>query len=331
MSKKSKSQHRTILLSVMGFAAIIAVVVIVGLFSFPREKDVIQGQVEVTEYRVSSKVAGRIVELRVKEGDFVRVGDTLAILDVPEVQAKMQQAQSAEEAAAALEQKAMNGTRQEQIRSAHSVLQQAQAGFDIAEKSYRRIQHLFDEGVMSAQKRDEAYAHYRAAEAQMRAAQSQYDMAVNGARREDKAAATAQVGRARGAVDEVGSYVRETVQTAQMEGEVTDVYPKLGELVGTGSPIMSIAVMGDLYGTFNVREDKLRGITVGSEITAFIPSFNTEMKMRIYYLKDQGSYAVWKATKANGGYDLKTFEVKARPIDRPGGLRPGMSLVLKRE
>ena len=331
MSKKSKSQHRTILLSVMGFAAIIAVVVIVGLFSFPHEKDVIQGQVEVTEYRVSSKVAGRIVELRVKEGDFVRVGDTLAILDVPEVQAKMQQAQSAEEAAAALEQKAMNGTRQEQIRSAHSVLQQAQAGFDIAEKSYRRIQHLFDEGVMSAQKRDEAYAHYRAAEAQMRAAQSQYDMAVNGARREDKAAATAQVGRARGAVDEVDSYVRETVQTAQMEGEVTDVYPKLGELVGTGSPIMSIAVMGDLYGTFNVREDKLRGITVGSEITAFIPSFNTEMKMRIYYLKDQGSYAVWKVTKANGGYDLKTFEVKARPIDCPDGLRPGMSLVLKRE
>ena len=331
MSKKSKSQHRTILLSVMGFAAIIAVVVIVGLFSFPHEKDVIQGQVEVTEYRVSSKVAGRIVELRVKEGDFVRVGDTLAILDVPEVQAKMQQAQSAEEAAAALQQKTLNGTRQEQIRSAHSVLQQAQAGFDIAEKSYRRIQHLFDEGVMSAQKRDEAYAHYRAAEAQMRAAQSQYDMAVNGARREDKAAATAQVGRARGAVDEVDSYVRETVQTAQMEGEVTDVYPKLGELVGTGSPIMSIAVMGDLYGTFNVREDKLRGITVGSEITAFIPSFNTEMKMRIYYLKDQGSYAVWKVTKANGGYDLKTFEVKARPIDCPDGLRPGMSLVLKRE
>ena len=329
MSKKSKSQHRTILLSVMGFAAIIAVVVIVGLFSFPREKDVIQGQVEVTEYRVSSKVAGRIVELRVKEGDFVRVGDTLAILDVPEVQAKMQQAQSAEEAAAALEQKAMNGTRQEQIRSAHSVLQQAQAGFDIAEKSYRRIQHLFDEGVMSAQKRDEAYAHYRAAEAQMQAAQSQYDMAVNGARREDKAAATAQVGRARGAVDEVDSYVRETVQTAQMEGEVTDVYPKLGELVGTGSPIMSIAVMSDLYGTFNMREDQLHGITVGSDISAFVPSFNKEIRMRVYYLKDQGTYAVWKATKANGGYDLKTFEVKARPIDRPDGLRPGMSLVLR--
>ena len=146
MSKQSTNQHSTILLSIAGFAAIIAVVVVVGLFQSSGDNNVIQGQVEVTEYRVSSKVAGRIVELRVKEGDFVRVGDTLAILDVPEVQAKMQQAQSAEEAAAALEQKAMNGTRQEQIRSAHSVLQQAQAGFDIAEKSYRRIQHLFDEG-----------------------------------------------------------------------------------------------------------------------------------------------------------------------------------------
>jgi HlyD family secretion protein len=127
----------------------------------------------------------------------------------------------------------------------------------------------------------------------------------------------------------VGSHVRETVQPAQMEGEGTDVYPKLGELVGTGSPIMSIAVMSDLYGTFNMREDQLHGITVGSDISAFVPSFNKEIRMRVYYLKDQGTYAVWKATKANGGYDLKTFEVKARPIDRPDGLRPGMSLVLR--
>lgn len=325
----AKNQHSNILFSIVGFAVIIAVVVLVGILSLSRDKDIIQGQVEVTEYRVSSKVAGRIVELRVKEGDYVKVGDTLAILEAPEVQAKMQQALSAEEAAAALEQKAMNGTRQEQIQSAYSILQKAEAGLDIAEKSYHRIQHLFDEGVMSAQKRDEAYAQYKAAEAQMKAAQSQYDMAVNGARYEDKQAATAQVSRAKGAVKEVGSYLGETVQTAQMEGEVTDVYPKLGELVGTGSPIMSIAVMDDLWGTFNVREDELHDMRVGSEITTFIPSFNKAIKMRIYYMKDQGSYAVWKATKANGGYDLKTFEVKARPIHKVDGLRPGMSLIIK--
>lgn len=142
-------------------------------------------------------------------------------------------------------------------------------------------------------------------------------------------AAAAQVGRARGAVQEVNSYIHETVQVAQMEGEVSDVYPKVGELVGTGSPIMSIAVMQDLWGTFNVREDQLKGMQMGSEVNAYVPAFDKIIKMKVYYLKDQGSYAVWKATKANGQYDLKTFEVKARPVEKMEGLRPGMSLIIK--
>ena len=225
---------------------------------------------------------------------------------------------------------AVNGARKEQIQGAFSVLQQAKAGFEIAEKSYNRVQRLYDEGVMSAQKRDEAYANYKAMEAQMKAAQSQYDMAVNGARMEDKLAAAAQVGRAKGAVNEVNSYIHETVQIAQMEGEVSDIYPKVGELVGTGSPIMSISLMQDMWGTFNVREDQLNGMQVGTEFTAFVPAFNKDVKMKVYYLKDQGSYAVWKATKANGQYDLKTFEVKARPVEKLEGLRPGMSLIIKK-
>jgi HlyD family secretion protein len=278
---------------------------------------------------VSSKVPGRILEIRVKEGDFVKVGDTLAILDAPEVRAKMEQARSAEEAASALELKAQNGAREEQIRGAYNVLQQAKAGVEIAEKSYQRIQRLFDEGVVSEQKRDEVYAQYKAMEAQMKAAQSQYDMAVNGARREDKLAAAAQVGRAKGAVQEVNSYIHETVQLAQMEGEVMDIYPKQGELVGTGSPIMTIAVMKDLWGTFNIREDQLNGLEIGKTFSAFVPAFNKNIQMKVYYMKDQGSYAVWKATKANGQYDLKTFEVKARPVEQMEGLRPGMSLVIK--
>ena len=325
----AKSQHKNILLAVMGFAAVVVIVALIGLIALDRDPDIIQGQVEVSEYRVSSKVPGRILEIRVKEGDYVKAGDTLAILDAPEVRAKMEQAQSAESAAAALELKAKNGARKEQIQGAFSVLQQAKAGFEIAEKSYNRVQRLFDEGVMSAQKRDEAFASYKAMEAQMKAAQSQYDMAVNGARVEDKMAAAAQVGRARGAVREVNSYIHETVQVAQMEGEVADIYPKVGELVGTGSPIMSIAVMDDMWGTFNVREDQLNGMKVGSEFSAFVPAFNKEVKMKVYYLKDQGSYAVWKATKTNGQYDLKTFEVKARPVEKLDGLRPGMSLIIK--
>ena len=326
----AKSQHNNILLAIAGFVGVVIIVAIIGFLVLDRDPDIIQGQVEVSEYRVSSKVPGRILELRVKEGDFVKVGDTLAILDAPEVRAKMEQAQSAQSAAAAMELKAQNGARKEQIQGAFSVLQQAKAGFEIAEKSYNRVQRLYDEGVMSAQKRDEAYANYKAMEAQMKAAQSQYDMAVNGARMEDKLAAAAQVGRAKGAVNEVNSYIHETVQIAQMEGEVSDIYPKVGELVGTGSPIMSISLMQDMWGTFNVREDQLNGMQVGTEFTAFVPAFNKDVKMKVYYLKDQGSYAVWKATKANRQYDLKTFEVKARPVEKLEGLRPGMSLIIKK-
>ena len=325
----AKQQHNNILLAIFGFIAVVIIVSLIGFFTLGRDPEVMQGQVEVSEYRVSSKVPGRILELRVKEGDFVKAGDTLAIIDAPEVRAKMEQARGAQEAASALEQKAQNGAREEQIRGAFQLLQQAKAGLEIAEKSYNRVQRLFDEGVLSAQKRDEAYAQYKAMEAQCKAAQSQYDMAVNGARREDKLAAQAQVSRARGAVNEVHSYINETVQIAQMDGEVSAVYPKVGELVGTGSPIMTISMLNDLWGTFNVREDQLGEMSIGSEITAFVPAFNKDIRMKVYYMKDQGSYAVWKATKANGQYDLKTFEVKARPVEKLDGLRPGMSLIVE--
>jgi len=329
MSEQTKLQHKNILLAILGFAAVVIIVAIIGFFIFDRAPEIMQGQVEVSEYRVSSKVPGRILELRVKEGDYVHAGDTLAIIDAPEVLAKMQQAQGAEAGAAALEQMANNGARKEQIQGAFQLLQQAKAGLEIAEKSYNRVQRLFDEGVMSAQKRDEALAMYKSAQAQVKAAQSQYDMAVNGARREEKLAAQAQVSRAKGAVQEVNAYIGETVQTAQMDGEVSSIYPKVGELVGTGSPIMTISMMDDLWGTFNVREDQLKGLTVGSELQAYVPAFDKTVAMRVTHIKDQGTYAVWKATKTNGQYDLKTFEVKAVPVEPFEGLRPGMTLVIK--
>lgn len=304
-------------------------VAIIGFFTLGHEPELIQGQVEVSEYRVSSKVPGRILEIRVKEGDFVKAGDTLAIIDAPDVRAKMVQAQGAEAGALAMEQMARNGARKEQVQGSYQLLQKAKAGLEIAEKSYNRVQRLYDEGVMSAQKRDEAYANYKAMQATAEAAQSQYDMAVNGARREEKEAALAQLNRAKGAVQEVNSYIGETVQLAQMDGEVSSIYPKVGELVGTGSPIMTISMMQNIWGTFNVREDQLNGMQVGTEFTAYVPAFDKELKMKVYHMKDQGSYAVWKATKTNGQYDLKTFEVKARPVEELEGLRPGMSLIIR--
>ena len=323
------TQHKSILYAIFGFVTVVVLMGVIGFFALGRDPEFIQGEVEVSEYRVSSKVPGRILEIRVKEGDFVNVGDTLAIIDAPDVRAKMLQARGAETSATAMEQMAQNGARKEQVQAAFQLLQKAKAGLEIAEKSYNRVQKLFDEGVLSAQKRDEAYANYKAMQATMEAAQSQYDMAVNGARQEEKLAAMGQANRAKGAVEEVNSYINETVQVAQMAGEVSSIYPKVGELVGTGSPIMTISIMDDMWGVFNVREDQLNGMQVGTEFSAFVPAFNKDVKMKVYHMKDEGSYAVWKATKANGQYDLKTFEVKARPTEKLDGLRPGMSLIIK--
>lgn len=326
---ESKEQHRNVMIALAVFCAVVIIVGLIGFFTIGSEKEIIQGQIEVEEYRVSSKVPSRVLRLCVKEGQYVHVGDTLAILDAPEVEAKAQQALGAEDAASAMSDMAKAGARKEQIQGAYELWQQARAGLEIAKKSYDRVQRLFDEGVVSEQKRDEAYAQYKAYEAQEKAAKSQYDMAENGARREEKMAAQAQVRRAQGAVNEVNSYRKETIQVAQMEGEVSTIYPKVGELIGAGSPIMTISIMNDMWGAFNLREDQLKGMKQGDTFTAYIPAFDKDIEMKVTSIKDEGSYATWKATKSNGQYDMKTFEVKARPTKKFDGLRPGMSVVVR--
>lgn len=317
------------MLAVLGFTAVVIVVAVIGFFTLGHQDEVIQGQVEVTEYRVSSKLIGRIVELRVKEGDYVHVGDTLAILEAPEVDAQKKVAEATGEATQAMQELTDEGSRKEQIRSSYQLWQQSLAAADIAKKTYTRMQNLYNEGVISGQKRDEAFAAYKATEAQVKAAKSQYEMVKNGARNQEKLMAAKNTQAAKSAVDVVQSLLNERVQVATMAGEVSEVYPHVGELVNLGSPIMTVSIMNDMWGTFNVREDQLKGLKVGDVFTAYSPAFNKELKMRVYYIKDEGSYAVWKATKANGQYDLKTFEVKARPVNKFDGLRPGMSLVVK--
>lgn len=319
------------LLAFLSLLGVIVLVAVVGFFMLRKGPEMIQGQAEVDEYRVSSKVPGRILEFRVKEGETVKAGDTLAILEAPDVMAKLDQARAAQAAADAQNEKALKGARQEQIQGAYEMWQKAKAGVEIAEKSYTRIKNLYEQGVMPAQKFDEVTAQRNAAIATEKAAKSQYDMAKNGAEREDKLAAAALVNRAKGAVAEVESYIKETYLIASANGEVSEIFPKVGELVGTGAPIMNIAVLSDMWVTFNVREDLLKGLTVGTEFDAFVPALeDKEVKLKVYYMKDLGTYAAWKATKTTGQFDLKTFEVRARPVTPLQGLRPGMSVIIKK-
>ena len=326
---KAKAKNNSVLIALGAFVFVVFIVGMIGYFAIGRDAEIIQGQIDVEEYRVSSKVPSRVLHIYVKEGDYVNVGDTLAILEAPELTAKATQAQGAIDAATALSNMANNGARKEQIQGAYELWQQAKAAKEIAEKSYNRVQRLFDEGVMTAQKRDEAFAMYKASEAQEKAAKSQYDMAINGARAEEKAAAQGQVKAFSGQMDEVKVYEKETIQIAPIAGEVSTIYPKVGELLGSGSPIMTISIMDDLWGAFNMREDQLKGLKKGDTFTAYLTAFDKEIEMKVSSIKDQGSYATWKATKSNGQFDMKTFEVKARPTKKFDGLRPGMSVIVK--
>lgn len=322
-------QNYNLLIGVAGLVGLVLVIAIIG-YMVSRPKDiVIQGEAEATEYRISGKVPGRIEEFRGEEGQLVRKGDTLVIIDSPEIRSKMAEANAAKAAATAQKDKAMHGARQEQITGAYELWQKALVGQDVMRKSYERIKSLHDQKVVSDQKYDEVEAQYRAAVATAKAAKSQYDMAVKGARQEDKDAAVALVERANAAVELVNAYQDEIRLTSPSDGIIAARYPKVGELVGQGSPIMTIQDLSDMWFTFNVREDRLHSMQQGDQITLRIPALdNREVRATVYYISVRESYATWRATKEIGEFDTRTFEVRARPNHMVEGLRPGMSVIM---
>ena len=327
--KTIKTRHSGMLIAFSTLLLVIAIVSFIGWIVIKPEPIILQGQAEAKEVRVSGKVPGRIDRFMVSEGIKVNKGDTLVIISCPELDAKLIQASSAEDAANAQNQKAIKGVRIEQISGAYELWQKAEVGVKLAEKTYSRVLNMYNEGVVPEQKRDEAEANYQAALATSKAAKSQYDMALNGAEKEDKLAAVALVNRAKGAVSEVQSYLTETILVSPINGEVSDVFPKQGELVGSGAPIMNIVDLSDIWVVFNIREDFLANIKTGKEFEANVPAIgNKKIRLKINYIKAMASYATFKATKNNGGFDVKSFEVRAKPVIAIEGLRPGMSLMV---
>ena len=325
MAKKNYN----LLIGISALVGIVLVIAFVGyLVSKPRPH-VIQGEAEATEYRVSCMVPGHVTELYVREGQTVQKGDTVAFIDSPQVRAKLAQAQAARSAAQAQSAKARNGARQEQIAGAYELWQQALVQEDVMRKSLDRVQTLYDQKVISAQKYDETKAKYDAAVAQAKAARSQYDMALSGARSEDKAAAAALVHQADGAIREVDSYLQELYLVSPADGVISNVYPRQGELVGQGSPVATVTDLSDLWFTFNIREDELHGMQTGNELTVKVPALDgATLKAKVNYMAVRESYATWKATKETDQYDAKTFEVRAVPMETVPGLRPGMTVLI---
>ena len=286
-----------------------------GIYAYKQANTLIlQGEAEVKNIDLASKVTGRVKKINIKKGDKVKKGDVLIELDTPEVNAKAEQSSAAYDLAAAQQLKAINGTRQEQLAMAKS-------GYEFAKKTYERLERLYNEGVIPAQKLDEAKAKYDAAK-------DTYQMALNGTRYEDKLSAAANVKRAKGAVSEVNSYLKEDKIIAPIDGTVTELTVEEAELVGAGYPIVTIADETDNWITFNIREDLLSKLKLGTVFEVKIPALGKEpIKVKVIYISVMGNFATWRATKAKGDFDMKTFEVRAVPLEPVNDLRSGMSAV----
>ena len=284
-----KEKKGSLLLGLVAMLIVVVVVALVGVFALQPEEELITGEAEATEYRVSGKVPGRIEEFRFEEGDRVKKGDTVVVVYSPEVEAKMAQASAARRAANAINKKAKHGARSQQIEGAFELYQKAQVAEEIYRKSYERVQGLYEKGVVSEQKRDEVEAQYQAAVATTRAAKSQYDMAMAGARAEDKEAAAAQVARVDGIIEEINLARDERYLTSPVDGEVSECFPKVGELVGQGSPVMAIVDLDDAWFSFAVREDLLPDITVGKQFQVRIPALGDELyDVKVTYIRAMG-------------------------------------------
>lgn len=322
------AKDRMLILTIVIVLAVLAAMAIIGFLFIKQGPDTVQGMADATELRISGKLPGRVAEIYVEEGQRVKAGDTLVRIHSTLVDARLDQAQAMEDAAAAADRKVDAGTRKQIISAAADLVRQAQAATTITKKTYERMQTLFEKGVVSEQKRDEAKAAYDAAVAGESAARSQYELAKAGPQREDKQAASAMVNVAKSGVNEVNALLEDQYLTAPCDGEITVIYPNVSELVAMGAPIMSLQ-KDDHYVIFNVRETYLKDIKIGSEIKVRIPALDKETKVKVYYIRDLGTYANWQATKATGGFDARTFQIKARAVEKIDNLRPGMSVIME--
>lgn len=302
--------------AITGVFFVAVILAIIGcVYAFMQANTMLlQGEVDVKTVDLASKITGRIEKINYKKGDRVKKGDVLIALDTPDINAKAAQVDATVQLALAQQEKVNNGARNEQISM-------AKASRDLAQKTFDRLNRLHDEGVIPTQKLDEARAKYQAA-------QDNYNMLVTGSRIEDKLSAAANVKRAMGANDEVQSYLKENTIVAPIDGVITEINVEEGELVGAGYPIVTIVDDNDCWVVFNLREDLLAKIKDGTEFNVKIPAIGKEpVKVRVNYISVMGDFANWRATKAKGDFDMKTFEVRAVPVEKVDGLRAGMSAV----
>ncbi|MBR5235360.1 MAG: efflux RND transporter periplasmic adaptor subunit [Bacteroidaceae bacterium] len=317
----------------IAFVAILAAVVlitVVGMVTAKKPPLTLQGEVEATEIRISGKLLGRVDSFLVREGDDVRQGQELVVINSPIVEAQYRKSEALHRAAKEENRKLDAGTRRQIVESSYQLWQSARSQAELAEKTYRRVLTLYRDSVVARQRYDEAEAAMRSTAAAERAAYEQYLLATEGAQREDRVAGQSMVEVAASGVDEVAALLVDARLTAPADGQIAAIFPKRGELVAPGAPIMNLVVIDDCYVVFNIREDLMPHFRMGGHFTVSIPALGrTDVALEVYYISPLGSFATWKSTKEAGSYDMRTFEVKLRPLQPVDGLRPGMTAILR--
>ena len=275
----------------------------------------LQGQIESQQYSISSKVPGRIDQVLVRKGDKVEKGDLIFTLHSPEIAAKLEQAKAGEKAAGALALEAEKGARTQQIQAAKDQWLKAKAAAALMEKTYLRVNNLYSDGVVAEQKRDEAKTQWDAAKYTESAAFQMYQMAKEGARSETKVAAAEKARMAAGAVAEVEAYAKDTAIESWFDGEVSQVLLQSGELAPQGFPVVTVIDSDDSWAVLNVREDWLKHFNKGDTFNAYLPALDKSIEFKVTHVAVMGDFATWRSTDASQGFDLRTFEVEAHPVD----------------
>lgn len=314
------------------FVAILVILLTIALWAIFIDKDnsiLLQGQVETTEITISGTLPGRVERYYTEEGQYVKEGDTLVTISSPQAEAKYNQARALESATLAQNEKVDAGTRTQLIKMAEEVWTKAKADLELAKATHQRMTNLYNKNVITLQRKEEMEALYKSAIAEERAAFYQYEMAKAGAQAEDKATAYSLVMAAQSTVEEVLSALKDGALTSPIDGQVAKKYINESELVGIGTPILSIILIDKAYVSFNVREDLMPHFKMDKIIKADIPAIGKkDIPFRINYISPLGSFATWKSTKEKGSYDLKTFEIRATPTTAIADLRPGMSALM---
>ena len=321
--------RRFLLPAVLGLvAAGIAVMALSGLLDVDRENTFIQGEMDGTRIDVAAKFSARVAATPGRDGAPVRQGDLLLRLDGTEMEARVLQTRQELERARAQLEKALNGTREEEIRRLHQQHQEAVAALALAEKTHARCRVLHAQQAVSTQRYDEAVNALTQARARERAMKAALEEAVTGSRQEDIAAARAATQALEARLQEVESMARDVELRSPVDGEISKVLVDVGELVAPGYPLVTLIELDDLWMVIQVREDQLQDVRMGRPLVGQIPALSgKKVVFRVDYMAPLGNYATWRATNNSDSFDLKTFEVRGRPVKPVPGLRPGMSVI----